>query len=458
MAYMRTGAGRVEEILGEVDAWLSKLDPDDLAAVPLGGMAPLVRQVTALANRLDALRVDTVGAVDRSGAPSYDGLRTASWVTHTTRGRRQQARTDLHHAHTLRHLPATAAAFRSGRIGQAHVGPMAALHRGRLAPLLERDEWFLVATAEACPYDQFIHVLNRWRLAADPDGPEPAAEQRSFRLRPTVNAMFDGTLRTDNLTGAELVELLERAEKQEWEADWAEARRLHGAGATEADLPRSQDQRMHDALVALLRRGSAHPGGAEPRPVLNVVITEDRLAEILEEAAGVPGPPVDPVAAAGRDDVRLGDGTPLSGDDVIRLAVRGFVRRVVVDPGGQPVGGQQPPTPLHRPTPRRPPEPRAHLPLPRLRRPRPPLRDRPHHPLANRPGNHGGQRLAPVRSPPETQGTGVHPPPMSRRHHPLDPPGWHPSRMSTIHSSDSVGHRPHGNSSARDPPSDTRLS
>jgi hypothetical protein len=329
--------GAVDEVLAEVEAALHRLDLADLAEVHHEHFGPLLARVAALADRVEALRVDTVGAAHDAAAAVHDGLRTAGWVAHRTRCRTGRAHADLHHARVLRRLPVTAAAFRAGRIGQDHVAALAALHRGPLAPLLERDEWFLVAVAESCPFRELGEVLARWRLAADPDGPEPPAEEPSFRLRPSVAGMVDGILRTDTLTGTEVAALLERAERAEWEADWAEARRVHGALATEAHLPRTRDRRMHDALVGLLRRGSAAPG-AEPRPVIHVVVTEARLRELLEEAAGAPVVTHHPVHAATEHDTpRLADGTPLTADDLLRLAVGAFIRAVVVDPAGRPV-------------------------------------------------------------------------------------------------------------------------
>ncbi|MCU0273030.1 MAG: HNH endonuclease [Acidimicrobiales bacterium] len=327
----------IDEVLSEMEEALGRFDLADLRELHEEHVGPVLDRVAALANRLAAVRVATVGAVDDSVAPLRDGLRTASWVAKRTRCPARAARVDLRHDRVLRRLPHLAAAFGAGRVGQDHVAAFASLHHGLLAPLLERDERFLVPTAEACSFRELTEVLARWRLAADPDGPEPPEERRGFRLGPTVNGMFDGILRTDALTGKELLELIERAERVEWDADWAQARRLHGDAATEADLPRTRAQRLHDAVVRLLRRGAGNPDGSEPRPVVNVVITEDRLRELLEEAAGVPTLTWPAVDAAHRDDLRYPDGTPLSHEDLLRLAVRGFLRAVVVDPAGRPV-------------------------------------------------------------------------------------------------------------------------
>ena len=328
---------RVDEVVSEVEAALARFDVGLLAEVHPEHFTALVARVAQLADRVEALRVDTVGAAHDAGAATLDALRTPGWVAHRTRCRKGRAHADLHHARVLRRLPVTAAAFRAGRISRDHVAALAALHRGLLAPLLERDEWYLVAVAESCPFGEFTEILARWRLAADPDGPRPPAEEPSFRLRPSVDGMLDGILRTDTLSGAELTALLERAEKAEWEADWAEARRLHGDAATEAHLPRTRARRMHDALLTLVRRGAATPG-TMPRPVINVVITEDRFRELLEEAAGAPVITRHPIdVAAHHDTPRLDDGTPLTADDLLRLAVDAFIRAVVVDPAGRPV-------------------------------------------------------------------------------------------------------------------------
>jgi hypothetical protein len=334
---MRSGLCQVDDMLSEIESALAGHDPADLADIPAEHIGGFLDRVAALANRLDALRVDTVTAVDQTTAPLYDGLRTATWVANRTHCRKALARADLHHGRTLRRLPHTAAAYRAGRITRDHVAALAALHRGRLAPLLERDEWYLASVAEACTHTEFTDVLARWRDAADPDGPEPATERRSFRLRPTLDGIVEGLLRTDTVTGAELRAILDRAERLEWEADWAEARRLHGDDATEADLRRTHEQRLHDALIGLIRRGATTPG-QPARPTINVVITEDRLRDLLDELAGAPVIDHHPIHAADTDDMpRLDDGTPLTTDDLTRLAVRSFIRRIVIDDAGRPV-------------------------------------------------------------------------------------------------------------------------
>ena len=327
----------IEEVVGEVEAWLAKLDHRDLVELPAERLAGLVARVSAVSSTVDALRVEVTGAVDAAGVALPDGLRTTTWVANRTLRRRGSVAADLHQARALRRLPETAAAFRAGRISQAHVAALVALHRGELAPLVERDEWFLVAAAVAVRFAEFTAVLQRWRHAADPDGPAPAVERRSFRLRRTLAGIMDGELRTDETTGAEILALLERAEKAEWDKDWADARRVHGAAATDADLARTPDQRRHDALVALLRRGAANPAGTEPRPVLNVIVTLAELQRLLAEAAGLPVEPVDPTTVTPDSGPRLLDGTPLTGQQTLELALRGFIRRIVVDPAGRPV-------------------------------------------------------------------------------------------------------------------------
>jgi hypothetical protein len=330
-------SGGVEDILEQVEALLAGVEHAELVDVPLERLAGVVERVSVVSHRVDALRVAVTGTVDSSGVACRDGLRATSWITHRTRRRRGGVAADLHHARVLRHLPCTAAAFAAGTISQAHVAALAALHRGALAVLLRRDEWFLVATAVACPYAEFVAVLERWRNAADPDGPEPVAEQRSFRLRRSLTGRADGELRTDDLTAAEILALLAPIEQALWDADWADARARHGTAATDADLARSPDQRRHDALLTLLRRGAANPNGLEPRPVLNVIVPLADLQRLLTDTAGLPVDPVDPTGVGPDTGPRLADGTPLTDHQTLELLVRGFIRRVVVDPAGRPV-------------------------------------------------------------------------------------------------------------------------
>jgi hypothetical protein len=179
-----------------------------------------------------------------------------------------------------------------------------------------------------------VQILRGWKLAADPDGPEPRQPRRRFDLRRGPDGEWDGQLRCPTDDGALLDGALAPFERAEWERDWDDARRLHGDQASPHHLPRTAAERRLAALLALARRGAGNPDNTrEPKPLVNVVVTHAAFERALTESAGLPVEPVDP-RRAHEFDCRLTDGTPIDPATMLRHALSGFVRRVVIDPAG----------------------------------------------------------------------------------------------------------------------------
>jgi hypothetical protein len=157
--------------------------------------------------------------------------------------------------------------------------------------------------------------------------------------------------RLDPIGGSIVETELARLERQEFEADWAEARERYGDGATVQHLARTPAQRRADALVRMAERSASLPEGAKlARSTVNIHI--DLVTFVCEVARAVatgdiprrevslagidPGTIRDivdnPVGAGNRPGPRmceLEDGTPVLPSEAVALAVRGDVRRVV---------------------------------------------------------------------------------------------------------------------------------
>ncbi|HAS10563.1 MAG TPA: hypothetical protein DCS55_08630 [Acidimicrobiaceae bacterium] len=129
-------------------------------------------------------------------------------------------------------------------------------------------------------------------------------------------------------------EVLDRYERAELLADWAEARQRLGAGAFVGDLVRTPAQRRADALYAIFVRAASPPAdAASPVPLVNVVIDQRSFEEQVRRAAGEEMD-LDPNDDLGGHRCHDLDGTPLHPADVLAAALVGHVRRVVVDHRG----------------------------------------------------------------------------------------------------------------------------
>lgn len=146
-----------------------------------------------------------------------------------------------------------------------------------------------------------------------PNDPGPDKADRDHRHV----ALHDG-LRGTGLLEGELTPVaratvggeLDRLERELFEADWAEAKQVHGDATTVADLARTTRQRRHDALVEMATRSATAPaGGKRPRPRVSVLVGYDAFTRMCE----------------------LADGTVISTATAASLLDEAVVERIVMD-------------------------------------------------------------------------------------------------------------------------------
>jgi hypothetical protein len=161
----------------------------------------------------------------------------------------------------------------------------------------------------------------------------------------------------DGLTTAELMAIHQRFVEAEYQADVELRRAEFGDAADQHPLPRTSGQRRFDAFVTIFRRAACAEGlGSTGDPLVNVVIDAATWARVLARSGLAPttsldGRPIDPFTGLSRpsdlldeldvspqslNDLRCetGNGVPLHPHDVLRAALAGHVRRVVVDAAG----------------------------------------------------------------------------------------------------------------------------
>ncbi len=242
-------------------------------------------------------------------------------------------------------------AWLTGRLGESQVAQFAKLHSNRRV----RDQLATVAPllleqAEQLPHRDFVACAQRFVQLADLDGAhdnrDDAMEHRNAGVV-DVGGMLDVSAHGgDGITTAEMIAIFEAFRDREFQRDVETRRVEHGDDADGFPLPRTARQRSFDALVSIFRAAvTAEHAGTPVEPAVNILIDAQTWTDLLAACGLIPGDGTRgdagliPTLVGG--DVPLTDrrcetstGVRLHPHDVLRAALAGHVRRVVVDSGG----------------------------------------------------------------------------------------------------------------------------
>ena len=200
----------------------------------------------------------------------------------------------------------------------------------------------LLDVAEQLPYESLRTVVKRWETLADADGAHRDAKITSERRTVSLNEMDGGLdLRASGgsaLNTAMMKKVFDQFVELEFRADVAERTELHGENAPASLLPRTDAQRRFDALVKIFERAASMPTDAVgPQLVLNIVTTRERYERELADLGlidAADGPYADPFADLLHQYCESENGISVGGHAIIRAALTGHVRRVVLDTDG----------------------------------------------------------------------------------------------------------------------------
>ena len=148
----------------------------------------------------------------------------------------------------------------------------------------------LLAEVEAASFADALSIVNYWIRHADEvvgNGKPDPVTPRSASVSTTFDGIVDIRAAIDPVGGEIFLNEFERIEQVLFEADWAEARAIHGDATTIDDLARTPTQRRCDALVEMAKRSAAVAPGCVPlRASISVVVDHRSFATILETARG----------------------------------------------------------------------------------------------------------------------------------------------------------------------------
>jgi hypothetical protein len=275
-----------------------------------------------------------------------------NWST-TEAGRR------LGLAKAVDEVPALGDAWMAGRFGYPQAMKLSMTNANRrVTDQLSDFAPRLLQHAEQMPYSDFATVVDRFVIRADEDGTHDARD-RATEGR-TANIVDVGGLLDvrasggDGIVTDELIGIFKKFADLEYRNDVDARREEHGEDAGAHPLARTDRQRRFDAVVNIFRTAStaADAGiiGIAAATVVNIVADADTwgrllVAADLAAAADLDGNPIDPFTGLAVDDIDglLGElvdpaqmcatanGVELHPHDVLRAALSGHIRRVVVD-------------------------------------------------------------------------------------------------------------------------------
>jgi hypothetical protein len=300
-----------------------------------------LRELELESRRLDAERAALVAEAKRRVLYTVDGHRNVkAWLrAHCNHSSARAARTAGLGA-LIDASPGVGEALHRGAIGLDQAELLAKAHANqRCGHLLPESIDLLLDCAARLEYDDFRVVVRRWELLADADGAHRHAERSHERRTASVNEI-DGSVdvRASGgrpLVAAELIEIFNRFIEHEFRADVAARTAEHGPDAPASMLPRTDAQRRFDALASIFRKAASTPADARPpEPVVNIICDQLTFEQILARHRLI-DPPSDledlgPTLRRCETDT----GIPVPGDDVLRAALTGHIRRIVFDRNG----------------------------------------------------------------------------------------------------------------------------
>ena len=301
-------ASRVDhDAAGSVAAALDVLI-ESLRALGTDRLEERLGLVGVCENRMAAVRVETVAALARRDgeAKAADAVRTR------TRQSRYGAKRDVKLAAQLAEVPKTAGALAEGSITPQHAR-MIAEAAEQAPPAAPIDEAELLAAAEREPADIFGNtVRGHVNARIGDDLAERRKRQRaqrrlSFKQQP--DGMFELFGRFDPVTGSRIETALSAKASSLWRSEDPKNR------------PTPQ-QRMADALELLVTTS----GGAGDGNVKSTAQGVDLL--VIAD--------YDTIAGRLRD-ARLIDGTPLTPEELVRLACDANILPALFDRKGEPL-------------------------------------------------------------------------------------------------------------------------
>ena len=237
----------------------------DAAALPTScwsrdELADWVCGLQGIRARLDGLLCTAVHDAEVAAVPALDGARTMrAFIAARCGTNPADAGADLALGRWLDHFDHVGAALIGGRITRRHALALRDLDNPRTRVLLREAQGYLVEAAATCSWADFTAVCAQWVANADPDGELPTehTRQRACFIKTHDDGSVSGRFHLDAIAGAALKNAVERKALELFDDDARTGRH------------RTHTQRMADALVELVARGTIRADGTVGAPLIH---------------------------------------------------------------------------------------------------------------------------------------------------------------------------------------------
>jgi hypothetical protein len=311
--------------------------------------------------RLQADRAAMLAVTQLRGSFRDDGHRSLKgYLRATTNVSSNEAIRQRRIADACDAAPELGDALALGRVGEVQIVEIARINDNpRTRQYFARVAPIFVELAEHSSHDDLRDRVTSFLNLADQDGAFVELccniEQRTASINVVGGALDVRASGGDPIVAEEIVKIFEWFVEREFGADVEARRDEHGDDAPAHPFARTDRQRRFDALVAMARAAAAHGDGTKPAEItVNVIADPQTLDETLSGAgiiaesdadvvtAELDDETIDTVIATAADDparwidrrCETSRGTPIHPMLLLQAALRGHVRRVLVDSRG----------------------------------------------------------------------------------------------------------------------------
>jgi hypothetical protein len=335
---------------------------DEAMGTPAAGLDEQLRASELALRDAQARHAAVVAVIEHRGAfREVDGHRSMNaYLRATCNSSTGDAGRQRLIARVCAAAPELGDALLAGRIGVPQVLELARVHQNpRTRRFFERVVPVYLPIAEQASHDDLRLEVDRFVALADQDGAFAELfcdiENRTANVHVVGGSLHVRVTGGDPLVAEEVLKTFEWFVEREFDRDVAERAAQHGDRAVEHPLARTDAQRRFDAVVAMARAARSYGDGAKPADIVVNVVTDphslvDAFAEaelVVETDDGVETIELDDrvvddvLTAAAQDPVgftrrrcETSRGTVIHPRLLLRAALTGYVRRVVVDSQG----------------------------------------------------------------------------------------------------------------------------
>ena len=278
-------------------ALLARINDGSASCEEIREALPVLRATAAMISAAQRSAAASIAGRERHGDGGAEMLATAAGLS------RQEARSHINTAQTLRDLPAVRDAVESGLVSHTNAKQLAAAVDKAGSSAVESDSQLLTKAQTLRP-EQFAREARRWVTSRDrDDGAAEHARQRARRKLRVWNA-DNGMTRLygefDTITGTRIANRLRACASQLFDAD---KKNDSNNNAAKSGGGRSFDQCMADALEQLTAHDTDAGGG---KPVADICIvahvdeTTGKLIAELPDRTKLPDPVLEELACTAK--------------------------------------------------------------------------------------------------------------------------------------------------------------